>query len=230
MINVCAISDLHGTLPEINPCELLLICGDIVSLSVQGSSLYTSRWYKRVFKTWAENLPCDKVVFIAGNHELHFENHYKYYKKMFPNDSKVTYLCHEEYTYPGSDGNKYRIFGTPYCQRFGKWAFMLSDEMLEVMFTDIPEGLDILLTHDQPYGYGDILLQEDCPWANGDHIGSFPLTTAIIEASPRYQFNGHLHSCDHNKIMINDTEHYNVSLKDEKYDLVYEPLYLKIDK
>ena len=81
MINVCAISDLHGTLPEINPCELLLICGDIVPLSAQGSTLYTSRWYKRVFKTWAENLPCDKVVFIAGNHELHLENPLKDWKK-----------------------------------------------------------------------------------------------------------------------------------------------------
>ena len=70
MIKICAMSDLHGYLPEINACELVLICGDIVPLSAQGSSRYTSRWYKRAFKTWAESLPCDKVIFIAGNHKI----------------------------------------------------------------------------------------------------------------------------------------------------------------
>ena len=87
MIKICAMSDLHGYLPEINPCELVLICGDIVPLSAQGSSRYTSRWYERAFKTWAESLPCDKVIFIAGNHELHFPNHYEYYKKVTKNIS-----------------------------------------------------------------------------------------------------------------------------------------------
>lgn len=230
MIRVCAISDLHGYLPEVEPCDLVLICGDIVPLSAQGSSRYTSRWYKRAFKTWAESLPCDKVIFIAGNHELHFPNHYEYYKKMFPNNSKVTYLCHEEYTYLGSDGKEYRIFGTPYCQIFGTWAFMLPDPELEERYSEIPENLDILITHDQPYGYGDVLLQKDCPWANGKHIGNKMLMEAISKKMPRYQFNGHLHSCSHNKIMIEDTIHYNVSLKDESYQPVYEPLYLEIDK
>ena len=35
MIKICAISDLHGYLPKIEPCELVLICGDIVSLCAQ---------------------------------------------------------------------------------------------------------------------------------------------------------------------------------------------------
>lgn len=223
-------SDLHGYLPEINPCELVLICGDIVPLSAQGSSRYTSRWYERAFKTWAESLPCDKVIFIAGNHELHFPNHYEYYKKMFPNNSKVTYLYHEEYTYLGSDGKEYRIFGTPYCQEFGNWAFMLLDSELREKYSEIPENLDILLTHDQCYGYGDILLQKDCPWATGEHIGNKPLTEAVLEKQPKYLFTAHLHSVDHNCVMINQTKRYNVSLKDESYQAVYSPLYLEIDK
>ena len=177
------------------------------------------------------DLPCDKVIFIAGNHELTFPNHYNDYKQLFYNDSKVTYLCHEEYTYKGSDGKEYFIFGTPYCKEFGNWAFMLPEGELSKMYLDIPSGLDILITHDQPYFYGDVLLQEDCPWATGEHIGNSALVTAIISQAPRYQFNGHLHSCDHNEIIINEkTIHYNVSLKDESYQPVYEPLYLEIDK
>jgi len=108
---------------------------------------------------------------------------------------------------------------------------MCTDRQLGELFLDIPSKLDILLTHDQPYMFGDILLQEDCPWATGEHIGNSSLTLAIIGTAPRYQFNGHLHSCDHNEIIINEnTIHYNVSLKDEKYQVVYDPLYLEIDK
>ena len=37
MIKVCVISDLHGNLPELEPSELILICGDIVPLRFQNS-------------------------------------------------------------------------------------------------------------------------------------------------------------------------------------------------
>lgn len=230
MIKICAMSDLHGYLPEVEPCDLVLICGDIVPLRIQGRTKDSYKWFSTEFKEWAMDLPCDKVIFIAGNHELTFPNHYNDYKQLFYNDSKVTYLCHEEYIYKGPDGKEYSIFGTPYCKEFGNWAFMLPEGELSRMCLDIPSGLDILITHDQPYFYGDVLLQEDCPWANGEHIGNKILLEAINKRCPRYQFNGHLHSCSHKAIDINGTIHYNVSLKDEKYQSMYEPLYLNIDK
>lgn len=231
MIKICAMSDLHGYLPEVEPCDLVLICGDIVPLRIQGRTKDSYKWFSTEFKEWAMDLPCDKVIFIAGNHELTFPNHYNDYKQLFYNDSKVTYLCHEGYIYKGPDGKEYSIFGTPYCKEFGNWAFMLPEGELSRMYLDIPSGLDILITHDQPYFYGDVLLQEDCPWATGENIGNPALAMAIINEAPRYQFNGHLHSCDHNEIIINEkTIHYNVSLKDESYQPVYEPLYLEIDK
>lgn len=227
MALICAISDLHGDLPEIKPCDLVLICGDSVPLSVQSSTNRTKKWYKEKFTKWAENLPCEKVIFIAGNHELGFKGHQIIYESLFPTSNKITYLCHKEYVFT-HNGKDYRIFGTPYCKKFGNWAFMYPDDVLKQIFNEIPEGLDILITHDQPYEYGDILLQEDCPWADGNHIGSKPLLDAILEKQPRFQFNGHLHSCSHEKIMIGNTVHYNVSVKDEKYNITYESLYLEI--
>lgn len=231
MIKICAMSDLHGYLPDVESCELVLICGDIVPLRIQERTKDSYKWFSHEFKEWAEDLPCNKVIFIAGNHELTFPNHYNDYKELFPNDSKITYLCHEEYLYKGSDNKEYKIFGTPYCQEFGHWAFMLPDKELREKYKDIPEYLDILITHDQPYDYGDILLQEDCPWANGEHIGNKELLRAILDKYPSYHFCGHLHSCTHDKVIINWlTTHYNVSLKDESYNPVYKPLYLEIDK
>ena len=227
-MKVCAVSDLHGDLIDIKPCDLVLICGDSVPLNIQSSTNRTKKWYKEKFTKWAENLPCEKVIFIAGNHELGFKGHQIIYENLFPASNKITYLCHKEYVFT-HNGKDYRIFGTPYCKKFGDWAFMYPDDVLKQIFNEIPEGLDILITHDQPYEFGDILLQEDCPWADGSHIGNKPLLEAILSKQPRFQFNGHLHNYSHDKIMINNTAHYNVSMKDEKYNIVYEPLYLEIE-
>ena len=97
----------------------------------------------------------------------------------------------------------------------------------EKLYDDVPEECDILLTHDQPYGWGDILM-DNVVWNNGEHIGNKPLAKAILDKQPKYQFNGHLHSCDHSLIEIGDTKHYNVSIKNEKYDPVYDPLIIEI--
>lgn len=226
-MKICAISDLHGYLPELKPCELVLICGDSVPLEYQASSKKTKKWYDTTFRKWAGELPCDKVLFIAGNHELHFPGKKIIYESLFSKDDKITYLCHSEYIHKSKDGKEYKIFGTPYCKQFMNWAFMYPNEELEKIFKNIPNDLDILISHDNPYGYGDIVLQE-CPWADGSHIGNIPLAKAIEEKQPKYQFNGHLHSCDHSLIMIGNTKHYNCSIKDEQYNPVYEPLYLDV--
>lgn len=226
-MKICAISDLHGYLPELESCELVLICGDSVPLDYQANSKKTRKWYDTVFRRWAGELPCDKVLFIAGNHELHFPGKKIIYESLFSKDDKITYLCHSEYLYKSKGGKEYKIFGTPYCKQFLDWAFMYPNEELEKIFKNIPNDLDILISHDNPYGYGDIILQE-CPWADGSHIGNIPLAKAIEEKQPKYQFNGHLHSCDHSLIMIGNTKHYNCSINDEQYNPVYEPLYLDI--
>ena len=46
-------SDLHGTLlsvEDIEPCELVCICGDIVPLRIQANSLKTKSWLRNEFK------------------------------------------------------------------------------------------------------------------------------------------------------------------------------------
>lgn len=227
-MRICAISDLHGDLIDIEPCDLVLICGDSVPLNIQSSSKRTLKWYSTKFKSWAESLPCEKVLFIAGNHELGFRGHQIIYEKLFNPENKVTYLCNTEYIHKHKD-KEYRIFGTPYCKKFGDWAFMYSSSVLWDLYDKIPENLDILISHDQPFEYGDVLLQEDCPWADGTHIGNKVLLGAIQRKQPVLQFNGHLHSCSKDPIKIGNTTHYNVSVKDEKYQLVYNPLYIDYD-
>lgn len=230
MIKVCVISDGHGYLPKLESCELVLICGDMIPLNRQLYTDSTYKWYRNTFKEWANSLDCKKVIFIAGNHELSLPNYYNTYKELFPDMEKITYLCNEEYVYTGSDGNVYKIFGTPYCKIFGNWAFMLPDSELEEKYSKIPENLDILITHDAPYGVSDILLQKECKWANGEHIGNKPLAKAILEKVPKIVCHGHLHSTSREFEILGGSKVINCSLKDEFYKPIYPPIYFEIQK
>lgn len=222
-MKICAISDLHGFLPELKPCDLIIICGDSVPLEFQMSSRRTKKWYANTFAEWADNLSCEKVIFIAGNHELHFPRHQIFYEKLFPSSDKITYLCNSEYDYHG-----YKIYGTPCCQVFGNWAFMFSDDILKNKFKNIPKNLDILITHDAPYGVSDILLQKEYKWCTGEHIGNKILTEAILEKEPKIVLHGHLHSTNHEFESLGKSKVINCSIKDEFYNPIYEPLYFEI--
>ena len=124
------------------------------------------------------------------------------------------------------DSKIYRIFGTPYCHIFGNWPFMRDKDTLFRKFSQIPENVDILMTHDAPYGTSDICLEG---WAaDGRHKGCPELRDAIITSKPRYNIHGHLHSTNHGEEILNDTKVYNVSIVNESYKLVYEPLILKL--
>lgn len=223
-------SDLHGTLipiSEFQPCEVVFICGDISPLNIQANDKKMKRWLFNTFKPWCEALPCDKVFFIAGNHDWIALRDLEFMKAVFPMDEKVTYLNHEKASYMSKDGKEYKIFGTPFCKQFCNWAFMEEDDELAKLYLAIPDDLDILLSHDQPYGYGDIILQETY-WNEGQHIGNKSLVEAVLTKQPKYMLCGHLHSTTHECVEILQTKRYNVSLKDEYYDVAYEPLYLDI--
>ena len=94
----------------------------------------------------------------------------------------------------------------------------------------LPKNVDILLTHDAPYGTSDLCFD----WAKWNrnliHIGNEPLRDAIIEKSPTYNIHGHLHSANHEEEVLENTKVYCVSLLNEEYNISYSPLILNINK
>jgi Icc-related predicted phosphoesterase len=223
-MKICAFSDMHGQLNfTINPCDLVLIAGDIVPLRIQTRMEYSSDWIQDMFVPWCRSLPCDKIIFIAGNHDFLFDKYPETILRSLEKQNKIIYLDCGYYEYQG-----FTIFGTPWCYKFGNWAFMDTEENLEKFYNSFINKIDILLSHDAPYGYSDILLQKDCSWADGKHIGCIALKHFIERINPKYNFHGHLHSTNHKVETLNNTQVYNVSLLDEDYHMVYKPLYLEI--
>ena len=216
-------SDMHGQMDfKIEPCDIVLICGDIVPLKIQGYTKESEEWLKTFFIPWCLNLPCEKVVFIAGNHDSFFQRHDDRVRLALEGQDKIVYLNCESYEYNGKV-----IYGTPWCKPFGNWAFMETIEESKERYKDI-EHFDILMSHDAPYGISDILLQKDCWWADGTHIGNHALRELVDKVKPQLVCQGHLHSCQHEKTMHDNTEVYCVSLLNENYEMVYEPLYIEI--
>ena len=230
MIKICAISDMHGKLDfDIEPCDILCICGDIVPLNVQTFHQGTIKWLMKTFIPWCEKQPCEKIFLIAGNHDWIAMRNPDDWELCFKG-TKITYLCDSaaEYVKESEDGYKeISIYGTPWCHQFYDWAFMTSDVNLEKIYSKIPYKVDILLTHDAPHGTSDVLLQE-IPWKNGEHIGCIPLGNAVDEKKPQFVLHGHLHSTNHEVEKRGDTNVVNVSMVDEHYDLVYKPYYFEI--
>ena len=220
MLNICAISDLHGTLPEIKESDLLLIAGDLVPLYCQADYTESKLWLSTIFNVWAEDLPVDKVILIGGNHDGFICVHEEEFRSIL--SPKCVYLKDEMTMYKGIT-----IYGTPWCHQFGNWWFMDSDLNLTKKFKAIPDNLDILLTHDAPYGCNDICL-ENVSWNKGDHIGSRPLREVILEKHPLKVVHGHLHSTKHEWEQLGTTMVTNVSILNEKYLYCYEPTYFEL--
>lgn len=226
-MRICGISDMHGQLPSnLEKCDMLLICGDIVPLRCQASSKESKKWFVNTFFPWCNGLPCDKVVFIAGNHDMYLFHHGDDVVKLLEGQDKVVYLNESSCTFNGVT-----VYGTPWSKPFGNWWFMKPIEEMREMYTNNMDEIrkaDIVISHDAPYECSDVLLQKTCPWANGDHIGNVAISEMVIEAKPRFLLHGHLHSTNHEAEDLGDTKVYNVSLIDEFYKMKYEPLYFEI--
>ena len=227
-MKICGISDIHGDLSvKIQPCDVLCICGDIVPLEIQVNSKKSKRWLKELFIPWCSKQPCKKVLIVGGNHDFFLWHHPLQMKEMVKEEEKIEYLLNEGYEFEGV-----KFFGTPLCKEFGYWAFMYpydeQDRILDKALEEWGKNIDVLLTHDSPYGVSDIILDKSCPWATDEHIGNKSLEAFIIKTAPKLHLHGHLHSTNHDEEILGVTKVYCVSILGEQYTIEYEPQYFDI--
>jgi len=234
-LNIVAISDQHGYLPEnILKSDVMLIAGDVSPLHIQSNKPKMKEWFATDFKHWVMNLPVDKVFMVAGNHDFieHWGDRDVYeFEQLF--GGKLKYLVNETFDYNDNNGCFWNIFGTPYCHIFGNWPFMRSEEYMEEKFKEIPEYIDVIISHDPPHGIGQVdQILQSVRWSNHEleHIGNEPLSKRISEVKYKLLVCGHIHSGDHETFDFGSGKCVNVSLKDERYEPTYEPFYFELCK
>lgn len=210
-MKVCCLSDLHGNLPDVPDCDILLLAGDYCH---NHRDLF---WYNKNFRVWLSDLSERMVVFgVAGNHDFYFERH---------PDHAATFPW--RYLQDGSveESRGLRIYGSPWQPRFHDWAFNLDEHELAKKWADIPDDTDILILHGPPHGIGDLARDER---GMPVHVGSPSLAKRIEEIRTRLVVFGHIHA-GYGVYKSGRTTYVNASHCDERYRPVNAPILLTFD-
>ena len=224
-MKIYAVSDLHGNLDGLDPCDadLVVIAGDLAPMKGWGVWHVNDqvKWINRKFSAWCEKYPKTEFVVIPGNHDLFAQRDDVPTKVVWP--ANVHFIVDRVAEVKGL-----RIAGSPWIPPIsGRWAFETRDEAdLASHFAWIPEGVDILITHTPPFVEDwnvDVSLQTQSP-----HFGSRALTATLARVKPKLAFCGHIHTGDHRvHDMVHEngliTKIYNVSRLNEDYAVAYEP-------
>lgn len=214
-MKVTFISDTHNRHRriELPGGDMLIYAGDFMS-----SGYYIEELHD--FVSWIAEQPYKYKVCIAGNHDRLCESYpYEKVKDLFEYyyDDGVRYIMDEEIEIEGL-----RIYGTPYQPYFLNWAFNVkSERKLTEIYTKIPSGLDILITHCPPY---DILDKSHKSRPQSDITGNEPLGSKellnvlnYMEEPPKYCCFGHIHGDGGQILKQDDITFINASVCNEDY-------------
>ena len=81
-----------------------------------------------------------------------------------------------------------KIYGSPWCPDLSGFAFYAPEPDLVSRWSEIPSGIDILVTHTPPHGVLDV------PSAGGVHLGCPHLRRAVSRIQPQLHVFGHVHA------------------------------------
>jgi predicted phosphohydrolase len=179
-MRLAILADLHGHLPDVPPCDVLLVGGDVRPGAATETDAEVA-FLDGPFRAWLEAVPAGHVVGIAGNHDFVFDRH----PELVPRDLPWTYLEDTATTVAGLT-----IWGSPWTPWFFDWAFNApkedGEDYLAGLYRAVPEATDVVLVHGPPAGYGDTT-------ARGRRVGSSALLDLVDRVQPRLCAFGHIH-------------------------------------
>lgn len=93
-----------------------------------------------------------------------------------------TYLMHEQVEVEGV-----RIFGSPYVNANYKMGFTYPDVKGEQVWANLPQDIDVLVTHNPPHGVLDKVIHHE------HSVGCKFLREAVRVMKPKIHIFGHIH-------------------------------------
>jgi Icc-related predicted phosphoesterase len=169
------------------------------------------------FNEWFSALPHKYKIFVAGNHDFLFERNQSVALQLL--DSSIIYLQDKMVEIEGL-----KIYGAPWQPRFYDWAFNL-DRGASMLgkWQQIPDGIDILVTHGPPYGIGD-------KTPRGELVGCEDLLREITtRIKPRVHVFGHIHE-GYGRYDVDGIIYLNSSLLDGVYIPKNAPHILELER
>jgi Icc-related predicted phosphoesterase len=203
-LQITHISDTHNKHNQLNgklPGGMLLIhSGDFTSIGRKHEVEKFIEWFGKQNYT--------HKVFIAGNHDLVFDNETLYHDKAahfehkvfenLPAEGKPDWLVELLNNLPGGvhylENNSVKIeginiWGSPYSPSFGYgWGFNKArGNDIAQCWNEIPTDTDIVITHTPIYGYNDRAANTN------QNVGCADLYHRLKEVQPHLHFAGHIH-------------------------------------
>ena len=169
-------SDTHGLHRQIAALpdgDVLVHAGDFMNSGYDPEDIWS-------FNRWLGDQPFENRIVIGGNHDRFFQNSPGQARALLAN---AIYLANTGVTINGVS-----FWGSPYTPAFLNWAFMYPRGAAAREYWDqIPDGLDVLITHGPPFG----VLDQVEP--GGAHLGCEELLKAVEEKKPKVHIFGHIH-------------------------------------
>ena len=177
-LRIGCIADLHGHLPPIPDCDLLVVAGDLGPPAPGYLNAWppADDWLTGEFADWLRTSP-SPVVGCLGNHDRVGEVRPKLLADL------PWVLLHDS----GATVAGLRCWGSPWTLGDGNRAFTGGEHRLARAFAKIPVGVDLLLTHGPPAG---VL---DGRGHSGTVRGSTALADRLLDVPPRLHVHGHMH-------------------------------------
>lgn len=226
-LSIALFSDTHNkhkqiTLPN---CDIAIFSGDSTSMGHKDELDSFLKWYDR-------QVQCTVRIMIAGNHDRCFDPKYEehthssiWLKAMLAEHPNIIYLENSSVEVMGL-----RIWGSPYTPNFNptRWAFNKGrgDELREV-WKNIPLDTDIIVTHGPAAYILDYVEQDKA------YTGDEDLRFRIDEIKPKIHTFGHIHlesgKIEHKVEDYRDTIHVNASVLSNAYNVIAQPVVIKLE-
>ena len=213
IMRIVLISDTHNRHREVTVPngDILIHSGDF---SGQGSPYEVED-----FLDWFTDQPHTNKIFIAGNHDLSFEDKPSWLIYMLENlPPNIFYLEDSEMTI-----DEIKFYGSPWQPEFNNWAFNLPrGEQLADKWAKIPLDTNVLITHGPSYGNVDYTI------FGHQNVGCHDLLYKVQEVKPQIHTCGHIHHSYGSK--YNEyTTFFNASICDERYQPTNKPWIIDLE-
>ena len=235
-ITLAALSDTHGHHrdPVVPDADVLVYAGDFMTCGRKFSEVQD-------FGYWFSRQPHQYKILIAGNHDIFMEHSEGTCLAQFQKAGSIGQFYYIKDS--GVTINGFKFWGSPYQPRFYDWAFNVDrGPEIKKHWDLIPQDTDVLITHGPPEG----ILDQARPGSIGvlsgsmivspsEHCGCEELRKTVDRISPKVHIFGHIHgSYGHDKSLDyyapKITNFYNVSICNEKYNPVNDPVLIELEK
>ncbi len=176
-MKIVIVSDTHGRHESLGVLEgdILLHCGDLCDVSD------SSDYALHKVDLWFGQQKFKQILCVGGNHDLALEQRVATGTR--PILRHATYLEDDEFIFEGV-----KFFGLPWVPQLYSWSYFQEDEVLRQKWAQIPDDVDVLMTHTPPWEMLDV------PTLWNEHLGCRHLRERVAEIRPKIHCFGHVHA------------------------------------